>query len=94
MRRLALGLLIIGIAACTEQTPVPDPRGDEPAVSLVHVRDLVRGMVDAAESGAARGGTYFVGSDRPYHYLGSGAFFVRLGDSFATAMHKIMSRQN
>ncbi len=27
-----------------------------------------------------------VGSDRPYHYLGSGKFFVRLGDSFATAM--------
>ena len=27
-----------------------------------------------------------VGSDRPYHYLGSGAFFVRLGDSFANAM--------
>ncbi|MBA63375.1 MAG: hypothetical protein CMJ76_13540, partial [Planctomycetaceae bacterium] len=27
-----------------------------------------------------------VGSDRPYHYLGSGAFFIRLGDSFAKAM--------
>ena len=27
-----------------------------------------------------------VGSDRPYHYLGSGKFFVRLGDAFATAM--------
>jgi alpha-galactosidase len=25
-------------------------------------------------------------SDRPYHYLGSGKFFVRLGDAFATAM--------
>ena len=32
-----------------------------------------------------------VGSDRPYHYLGSGAFFVRLGDSFANAMHKLMA---
>ena len=32
-----------------------------------------------------------VGSDRPYHYLGSGAFFVRLGDSFANAMHKLMT---
>ena len=31
-----------------------------------------------------------VGSDRPYHYLGSGAFFVRLGDSFANAMGKLM----
>jgi hypothetical protein len=27
-----------------------------------------------------------VGSDRPYHYLGSGAFFVRLGHAFAEAM--------
>lgn len=27
-----------------------------------------------------------VGSDKPYHYLGSGKFFVRLGDAFATAM--------
>ena len=32
-----------------------------------------------------------VGSDRPYHYLGSGTFFVRLGDSFANAMHKLMA---
>ena len=31
-----------------------------------------------------------VGSDRPYHYLGSGGFFVRLGDSFAHAMAKLM----
>ena len=31
-----------------------------------------------------------VGSDRPYHYLGSGAFFVRLGDSFASAMAKML----
>lgn len=32
-----------------------------------------------------------VGSDRPYHYLGSGAFFVRLGDSFAQAMEACMA---
>ncbi len=31
-----------------------------------------------------------VGSDRPFHYLGSGKFFVRLGDSFATAMAGMM----
>ena len=31
-----------------------------------------------------------VGSDRPYHYLGSGGFFVRLGDSFADAMVQLM----
>jgi hypothetical protein len=31
-----------------------------------------------------------VGSDRPYHYLGSGAFFVRLGDAFADKMGELM----
>ena len=34
-----------------------------------------------------------VGSDRPYHYLGSGAFFVRLGDSFATSMADLIAEQ-
>jgi alpha-galactosidase len=31
-----------------------------------------------------------VGSDKPYHYLGSGKFFVRVGDAFATAMAGMM----
>jgi len=35
-----------------------------------------------------------VGSDRPYHYLGSGGFFVRLGDSFANAMAQLIAKQN
>ncbi len=34
-----------------------------------------------------------VGSDRPYHYLGSGTFFVRLGDSFASAMAELIAKQ-
>ena len=34
-----------------------------------------------------------VGSDRPYHYLGAGKFFVRLGDAFATAMAGITKQQ-
>lgn len=34
-----------------------------------------------------------VGSDRPYHYLGSGAFFVRLGDSFADSMAELIVKQ-
>lgn len=34
-----------------------------------------------------------VGSDRPYHYLGSGKFFVRLGDAFATAMDEMIKKQ-
>ena len=32
-----------------------------------------------------------VGSDRPYHYLGSGAFFVRLGVAFADSMVHLMT---
>ncbi len=40
-------------------------RADRPAVSLVHARDLVRGMADAAESTAADGRTYFVGGEPP-----------------------------
>jgi hypothetical protein len=34
-----------------------------------------------------------VGSDRPYHYLGSGAFFVRLGDSFAKSMANLIAKR-
>jgi len=34
-----------------------------------------------------------VGSDRPYHYLGSGRFFVRIGDSFAVAMAELIRNQ-
>jgi hypothetical protein len=32
-----------------------------------------------------------VGSERPYHYLGSGKFFVRFGDSLAQQMLKLMA---
>ena len=35
-----------------------------------------------------------IGSDRPYHYLGSGKFFVRLGDAFAGAMFGLIENQN
>lgn len=45
--------------------PVAGP-ASTPAVSLVHVRDLARGMVDCAEHEAAEGETYFVGSERAY----------------------------
>ena len=35
------------------------------ALSLVHVRDLVRSLIDAAEQTVAVGRTYFVANDRP-----------------------------
>ncbi|MFT5143400.1 MAG: dihydroflavonol-4-reductase [Rhodothermales bacterium] len=39
-----------------------------PALSLVHVTDLVRGMIDAAESPATVGNTYFLGADPAYSW--------------------------
>ncbi len=43
-------------------------KGEQPQLSLVHVRDLVRGMVDAAESRKAVGETYFIGSEAYYSW--------------------------
>ncbi len=42
--------------------------GDAPALSLVHVRDLARGMVDAAERNDTVGETYFIGSEAAYSW--------------------------
>ena len=42
--------------------------GRKPQLSLVHVRDLVRGMADALESDVAMGRTYFLGSTRGYSW--------------------------
>ena len=40
--------------------------GTERALSLVHARDLARGLVDASLAPAAEGETYLLGSERPY----------------------------
>lgn len=45
---------------------VGDP--NKPALSLVHVDDLIRGMVDAAESPDTAGETYFLGSETFYSW--------------------------
>lgn len=42
--------------------------GREPALSLVHVHDLVRGMRQASEVDRTVGGTYFLGSREPYSW--------------------------
>ena len=62
--------------------------GKEPALSLVHVRDLVRGMIDAAEAGDTAGETYFLGSEKAYSWndvkaaateaLGKSAWTIRV----------------
>lgn len=40
--------------------------GRRPALSLVHVQDLVQGMISAIEQPASRRETYFLGSDEGY----------------------------
>lgn len=42
--------------------------GDKTDLSLVHARDLVRGMIDAAESEITTGQTYFIGSEQNYSW--------------------------
>jgi len=42
--------------------------GDKVDLSLVHARDLVRGMIDAAENEQTAGNTYFIGSETNYSW--------------------------
>lgn len=42
--------------------------GNQPDLSLVHARDLVKGMVDAAESPLTTGRTFFLGSEKYYSW--------------------------
>lgn len=57
--------------------------GSEPALSLVHARDLARGMVDAAEAPAAESETYFIGSERAYSWNEVKAATLAALDSWA-----------
>ena len=66
----------------------------EAVLSLVHVSDVVRGMVDAAESPDTRGQTYFVGSETFYSWsdvkqattsaIGHGALTVAIPPALVT----------
>lgn len=47
--------------------PIVGP-GNEPALSLVHVTDLVAGMVSAAESNVSTGSVWFLGSREAYSW--------------------------
>jgi len=56
---------------CSRRSPltttVSEPSNrTEPSLSLVHVRDLVEGMVDAAHAPTTEGETYLPGSPQPY----------------------------
>jgi hypothetical protein len=71
----------------------PEFKGNVASVESYKVYDLkARGVYD---QGWAKHFSEWcvVGSDRPYHYLGSGKFFVRLGDAFAKSMSKLINNQ-
>jgi nucleoside-diphosphate-sugar epimerase len=55
------------------------PANREHWISIVHVRDLVQGMIGAATSDAASAGTYYVANDEPVQW----ADLFRLGASAA-----------
>lgn len=42
--------------------------GSEPEISLVHVTDLVRGMIQVVENESTGGETYFIGSEQQYSW--------------------------
>ena len=69
-----------------EAAAAPEFKGKVASVESYKVYDLEARKV--YDSGWAKHFAEWcvVGSDRPYHYLGSGKFFVRLGDAFANAM--------
>ncbi|MDP7011638.1 MAG: sialate O-acetylesterase, partial [Verrucomicrobiota bacterium] len=69
-----------------EAAAAPEFKGNVVSVDSYKVYDMEARKV--YDSGWAKHFSEWciVGSDRPYHYLGSGKFFVRLGDAFANAM--------
>ena len=49
--------------------------------------------VDRRDVEQAAGRVLAIGSDRPYHDIGSGKFFVRLGDALAAGMVELRKKQ-
>jgi hypothetical protein len=76
-----------------EAAKAPELKGNVVSVESYKVYDLKARKV--FDGGWAKNFAQWrlVGSDRPYHYLGSGKFFVRLGDAFAGAMIGLIEKQ-
>ena len=77
-----------------EAAAAPEFKGTVASVESYKVYDLEARKV--YDSGWAKHFAEWcvVGSDRPYHYLGSGKFFVRLGDAFAKSMIDLIQKQH
>ncbi len=76
-----------------EAAAVPEFKGN--VVAVESYTDYALDSLEVFNAGWARHNYLWglVGSDRPFHYLGSGKFFVRLGDAFATAMAGMMPQE-
>ena len=76
-----------------EAGKAPEFKGNVVSVESYEVYDLKARKV--FDGGWAKNFAQWrlVGSDRPYHYLGSGKFFVRLGDAFANAMFGLIENK-
>ena len=76
-----------------EAAKAPEFKGNVVSVESYKVYDLKARKV--FDGGWAKNFAQWrlVGSDRPYHYLGSGKFFVRLGDAFANAMFGLIENK-
>ena len=75
-----------------EAAAAPDFEGTVAGVESIPLYD--REALKVFESGWAEHlyEWIVVGSQRPYHYLGSGKFFVRLGDAMATSMVTLLKK--
>ena len=57
-----------------------------PLLRRRRLRSLQEGLVKHLHESS------LIGSDRPYHYMGSGKFFVRFGDLLAEAMANLLKK--
>jgi hypothetical protein len=79
---------LAGTVAAVESWPLTTP---EVAIWRMK-KDAAREAGDKAEIQRTEEQWILHGSNQGYHYDGSGRFFIRLGDEFATAMLKLMGK--
>jgi Carbohydrate esterase, sialic acid-specific acetylesterase len=85
-REAAKSLELAGTVAAVESWPLTTP---EVAIWRMK-RDAANATGDKAAAQLAEQQWLLHGSNLGYHYDGSGRFFIRLGDEFASAMLKLM----
>lgn len=88
-RQAALAPELAGNVAAIESWPLTTPE-----VGIWKMKkDAIATSGDAAAIKQADEQWILHGSNQGYHYDGSGRFFIRLGDEFATAMLKLMGKK-